>query len=263
VGEIAAYLAIGAVVGFLAGLLGIGGGIVIVSSLALMFAAQAFPAAFVMHMAIATSLAAMVASSFASLRTHHRHGAVDWDVVKLMTPGLLAGVLAGTALSRHIPNAFLKYFFLGFTLVVTAQMTLDLKPRAARDLPRGAGLAAAGAGIGVVSGLFGSGAAAIGVPFLTWSRMTTHRAIGTVAALAFPLAAAGSVGYIWSGWGVEGLPPGSVGFIYLPALLGISATSILFAPFGARLAHRLPAARLRKIFALFLAAMAVKVAVSI
>jgi uncharacterized membrane protein YfcA len=261
--EVAAYLGIGAVVGFLAGLLGIGGGIVIVSSLALMFAAHAFPADFVMHMAIATSLGAMLAGSFASLRTHHRHGAVDWQVVKLMTPGLLAGVLAGTALSRHIPNAFLKYCFLGFTLFVTAQMTLDLKPKAARDLPQGAGLAAAGAGIGVVSGLLGSGAAAIGVPFLTWCRMNTHRAIGTVSALAFPLAAAGSVGYIGSGWGVEGLPRGSLGFIYLPALVGISATSILFAPFGARLAHRLPAARLRRIFALFLAAMAVKVAVSI
>jgi uncharacterized membrane protein YfcA len=263
VGELAAYLAIGAVVGFLAGLLGIGGGIVVVSSLALMFAAQDFPAAYVMHMAIATSLGAMVAGSFASLRTHHRHGAVDWHVVKLMTPGLLAGVLAGTALSRYVPNAFLKYFFLAFTLFVTAQMTLDLKPTAARDLPKGAGLAAAGAGIGVVSGLLGSGAAAIGVPFLAWCRVDTHRAIGTVAALAFPLAVAGSIGYIAGGWGVADLPRASLGFVYLPALVGISATSMLFAPFGARLAHRLPAARLRRIFALFLAAMAAKVAVSI
>jgi len=263
VADLGAYLAIGAVVGFLAGLLGIGGGIVIVSSLALMFSTRAFPPAFVMHMAIATSLGAMVAGSFASMRTHHRHGAVDWHVVKLMTPGLLVGALGGTALSRYIPNAFLKYFFLGFTLVVTAQMAFNFKPGASRDLPQGSALAAAGAAIGVVSGLFGSGAAAIGVPFLTWCRMGTHRAIGTVAALAFPLAISGSAGYIAAGWGVEGLPRGSLGFVYLPALVGISATSMLFAPFGARLAHRLPAARLRRMFAIFLAAMAAKVAVSI
>jgi uncharacterized membrane protein YfcA len=263
VAELASYLAIGAVVGFFAGLLGIGGSIIIVSSLALMFSARGFPAAYLMHMAIATSLCAMVAGSFSSLRTHHRHGAVDWHVVKLMTPGLLAGVLAGTVLSRFVPNAFLKYLFVGFTLVVTAQMALDLKPRAARELPRGPGLAAAGAGIGVVSGLLGSGAAAIGVPFLTWCNVGTHRAIGTVAALAFPLAAAGTLGYVISGWSVAELPRWSVGFVYLPALAGISATSMLLAPFGARLAHRLSAPRLRRIFALVMAAMAARVVVSI
>jgi uncharacterized membrane protein YfcA len=263
VAELGAYLAIGAAVGFLAGLLGIGGGIIIVSSLALIFAAHGFPAPYLMHMAIATSLGAMVASSFSSLRTHHRHGAVDWHVVKLMTPGLLAGSLGGAVLARFLGTPYLKYFFLGFTLLVTVQMVVDAKPKASRELPRAGGLAAAGLFIGFVSGLFGSGAAAIGVPFLTWCNMGTHRAIGTVAALAFPLAAAGSVGYVISGLNVAELPRWSVGFVYLPALVGISATSMLLAPFGARLAHRLPASRLRRIFALVLAAMAARVVVSI
>jgi len=263
VAELAAYLAIGTAVGFFAGLLGIGGGIIIVSSLALLFAAHGFPSAYVMHMAIATSLGAIVAGSWASLRTHHRHGAVDWVVVKRMTPGLLLGVMAGAMLARFVPTAFLKFFFLGFALLVTAQMVLDVKPAPSRELPRGGALAAAGAFIGVFSGLVGGGAAGIGVPFLTWCNVSTHRAIGTVAALGFPLAIAGSVGYIASGWSVQGLPRWSVGFVYLPALVAISATSMLLAPYGARLAHRLPGATLRRIFAIFLLVLGAKVAISV
>jgi len=261
--ELGAYLAIGTVVGFLSGLLGIGGGVIIVSSLALMFSAHAFPANYVMHMAIATSLGAMLAGSFASLRTHDRHDAVDWGVVKLMTPGLVAGSAGGAALARLMPTAFLKFVFLGITIFLAAQMVLGLKAKASRALPGRPGLAAAGFFIGIVSGLFGGGAAAIGVPFLTWCNVGTHRAIGTVAALAFPLAVAGSIGYAVAGWSIAGLPRWSVGFVYLPALVGISAASLLLAPLGARLAHRLPAARLRRIFALVLVGMAMKVAVSI
>lgn len=261
--ELAAYLAIGAAVGFFAGLLGIGGGIIIVSSLALMFAARGVPAGYVMHLAIGTSLAAIVLGSWSSFRAHHRHGAVDWDVVRGMVPGLLAGVFAGAVLSRFMPGAFLKYWFLGFMLFVTVQMVSGLRPKASRALPGRAGLAAMGAFIGACSSLFGGGAAAVGVPFLTWCNLSTHRAIGTVAAMGFPLAIAGTIGYIVAGWGVPGLPPWSVGFVYLPAFAGISVTSMLLAPFGARLAHRLRGPTLRRIFAAFLLAMAAKLAISI
>lgn len=262
-GELGAYLAIGAVVGFFAGLLGIGGGIIVVSSLALMYTHHGFAPQYVMHLAIGTSLAAMLAGSFASLRTHDRHGAVDWGVVKGMTPGLAAGVLGGAVLARFVPAAVLKYFFLGFAFVVTAQMVLNVKPKPARSLPRGPALAGAGAMIGLISGFGGGGAAAIGVPFLTWCNVSTHRAIGTVAAMAFPLALAGSIGYVVAGWGIAELPGWSLGFVYLPALVGIAVPSMLFAPMGARLAHRLPAPTLRRIFALFLIAMGVKVAISV
>jgi len=263
VAELGAYLAIGAAVGFFAGLLGIGGGIIIVSSLALMFAHHGFPQPYVMHMAIGTSLGAIVAGSYASLRAHDRHGAVDWPVVKRLTPGLLIGVLAGSLTARALPATFLKYFFLGFSLLVTAQMAFNLKPHASRELPRGGALAAAGGIIGIFSGLVGGGAAAIGVPFLTWCNMTTHRAIGTCAALGFPVAIAGSIGYVIAGLGIEGLPDWSVGFVYLPAVVGICATSVFFAPLGARLAHRLPGPTLRRIFAGFLLAMGAKVAISV
>ena len=261
--ELAAYLGIGAIVGFFAGLLGIGGGIIIVSSLALMFAAQGFPAPYIMHLAIGTSLAAIISGSWSSFRTHHRHKAVDWPLVKSMTPGLLAGVLGGAVLARFVPSAFLKYFFLGFTLFMTAQMVFNLRPKPSRELPGRAGLSAVAVFIGVCSSLFGGGAAAVGVPFLTWCNVNTHRAIGTVAAMGFPLSIAGAIGYAIAGWNVPELPRWSLGFVYLPAFIGISITSAIVAPWGARLAHKLKGATLRRIFAVFLILMGLKVAISV
>jgi uncharacterized membrane protein YfcA len=261
--EIASYLGIGAVVGFFAGLLGIGGGIIIVSSLALMFKAHAFAPDFVMHLAIGTSLAAMAAGAASSLRAHHVRGAVDVALVKTMTPGLLAGVFVGALVTRFVPVWFLKYFFLGFVTFNTAQMALNLRPKPSRELPGRDVLHVVALAIGAVSSLFGGGAAAVGVPFLTWCNVSTHRAIGTVAAMAFPLAIAGTLGYVVSGWNADDLPPGSLGFVYLPAFIGISATSVLPAPLGARLAHKLKGATLRRTFAVFLIVMGVKVAVSV
>ncbi|HXF78548.1 MAG TPA: sulfite exporter TauE/SafE family protein [Usitatibacter sp.] len=261
--ELASYLGIGAVVGFFAGLLGIGGGLITVSSLALMFAAHGYPPEYVMHMAVGTSLAVIVAGSWSSYRAHHRHGAVDWEVVRAMTPGMLAGVLAGAVVARFLTTAFLKYFFLAVMAAITAQMAFGLRPKPSRALPGKGALAGVGAAIGVLSSLMGGGAAAVGVPFLTWCNVTTHRAIGTVAAMGFPLALAGTAGYIASGWNAGRLPAGSAGFVYLPAFVAIAIPSMLLAPLGARLAHRLKGATLRRIFAAFLAVMGVKIALSV
>jgi uncharacterized protein len=261
--ELGAYLAIGALVGFFAGLLGVGGGLIIVSALALMFAAHGFAPPYIMHLAVGTSLAAIVSGSWSSFRTHHRHNAVDWSVVRRMTPGILVGVATGAATSHFLSTAFLKYFFLTFMFLITAQMALDLRPKASRDLPGTAGLAAMGIFTGVCSSLMGGGAAAVGVPFLTWCHVSTHRAIGTVAAMGFPLSIAGTIAYAVSGWNVAGLPPWSIGFVYLPAFIGISVTSMLVAPYGARLAHRLKGPTLRRIFAVFLVLTGLKVAISV
>jgi len=261
--ELGLYLAIGAIVGFFAGLLGIGGGIIIVSTLALSFAAHGYPPQYLMHLAIGTSLAAIAAGSWASFRTHHRHAAVDWGVVRRMTPWMLGGVIGGVALARHAPTAFLKYFFLAFMATLTAQMAFNLRPKPSRELPGAAGMGAMALFIGVVSALFGGGAAALGVPFLTWCNVSTHRAIGTASALGFPIAIAGTLGYAAAGWDAAGLPRWSLGFVYLPAFVGISVTSMAVAPYGARLAHRLKGATLRRIFALFLVAMGIKVAISV
>lgn len=261
--EAATYLAIGAMVGFLAGLLGIGGGVVIVSSLALLYGHHGFAPDHTMHLAIGTSLAAIMARALSSFRAHGRRGAVDYAVVKAMSPGLLVGVLVGSLLARFMNVAFLKVFFLAFMGLVALQLLLDLKPRATRALPSRGPLAAISFFIGLCSGWFGGGAAAIGVPFLTWCNMSVHRAIGTVSALGFVAAAAGTVGYALAGWGVAGLPPWSLGFVYVPAAVGISITSALFAPLGVRAAHRLPPRTLRRVFALFLIGIGVKVALSV
>jgi uncharacterized protein len=261
--ELASYLGIGAIVGFFAGLLGIGGGLITVSSLAIMFAGHGYPAEYVMHMAVGTSLAVIVAGSWSSFRAHHRHGAVDWDVVRAMTPGMLLGVVGGSVMARFLSTAVLKYFFLAVMAAITAQMAFSVRPTPSRGLPGKRALAGVGAGIGLLSSLMGGGAAAIGVPFLTWCSMTTHRAIGTVAAMGFPLALAGTLGYVVSGWSAASLPTGSVGFVYLPAFAAIAIPSMLLAPVGAKLAHRLKGTTLRRIFALFLIATGAKVAISV
>jgi uncharacterized membrane protein YfcA len=260
--DFAGYLALGAVVGFFAGLLGIGGGIIIVSTLAILFASRGVAPGYVMHLAIGTSLAAIIFGSFSSFRAHDRRGAVDWRVVRAMIPGLLVGVVGGAIATRFVPEGFLKGWFVAFTLFVVVQMAVGFKPKPSRGLPGRGPLGAMAVFIGVCSSLFGGGAAAIGVPFLTWSNMDAHRAIGTVAALGFPVAIAGTVGYILAGWNAPALPPGSAGFVFLPAFAGISITSVVFAPLGARLAHRLRGPTLRRLFAVFLLAMVAKLALS-
>src|SRR5512138_415854 len=261
--ELAAYFGIGLVVGFLSGLLGIGGGIVIVSSLAIMFAAHAFPSAYVMHLALGSSMACIVLSSVASFRTHDKHGAVDWHVVRSVTPGLLLGVMGGVLIARLSTTAILKYLYLGFTLFVTVQWLLNLKPKPSRQLPGRGPLGAFGVLMGVVAGLFGGGGAVLGVPFLTWCNQSIHRAIGTVAALGFPIAIIGTLSYVAAGWSIPGMPRWSLGFVYLPAVVGISSMSMMSARWGARTAHRLKGDTLRRIFALVLVALAVKVALSV
>jgi uncharacterized membrane protein YfcA len=261
--ELAAYFAIGLVVGFLSGLLGIGGGIIIVSSLAIMFSAHGFAPGYVMHLALGSSMACIVMSSIVSFRTHDKHGAVDWHVVRSVTPGLLAGVMAGVLIARASSTAVLKYLYLAFTLLVTLQWVLNVKPKPSRELPGRNGLAGFGIVMGTVAGLFGGGGAVLGVPFLTWCNQTMHRAIGTVAALGFPIAIIGTLGYVAAGWGVGGMPPWSLGFVYLPAVVGISLMSMITARWGARTAHRLKGNTLRRIFAVVLVALAAKVALSV
>ncbi|MDD5329642.1 MAG: sulfite exporter TauE/SafE family protein [Sulfuricella sp.] len=246
------YLAVGVFAGFLAGLLGVGGGLVIVPVLAFIFTAQHFPAGQIMHLALGTSLASIMFTSVSSLRAHHGHGAVNWSVVRAIAPGIVAGTLAGSVLAAHLSTSFLKVFFVVFLYYVAVQMVLNIKPKPSRDLPGAAGMFGAGGVIGAVSSLVGIGGGTLSVPFMTWCNVKLHQAIGTSAAIGFPIAAAGAAGYIANGWMLNDLPPYSLGFVYLPALAGLVVASVLTAPFGARLAHRLPVAKLKKFFALLL-----------
>ena len=253
-----AYLAIGAAVGFLAGLLGIGGGMVLVPMLFFVFTAKGFADEHLMHLSLATGLATIMFTSLSSVRAHHRHGGVDWAVARAMAPGIMAGSLAAALAAGLIPSRPLAVFFTGFMFYAAVQMFVEVKPKAARQLPGRAGLFAAGAGIGAVSSVLAAGGAFMTIPFLAWCNVPLKRAIGTAAAVGFPIALAGSVGYVVQGLRTTGLPEGTLGYVYVPALALIVAASMPMAPLGARLAHRLPVRRLRVVFSLMLLALALR-----
>ena len=253
-----AYLALGACVGFFAGLLGVGGGGIMVPLLTTMFAAQGFPREHMVHLALGTSMAAIVLTSVSSLRAHHAHGAVRWDIVRGITPGVLLGTFAGTFIAAAAPTRPLAIFFGCFMAYVSLQMILNVKPKPSRDLPGPAGLGGVGAGIGLISALVAIGGGSLSVPFMTWCNVKMQNAIGTSAAIGLPIALAGAAGYLINGWGNDGLPEWSVGYVFVPALLLISAVSTFTAPLGARLAHRLPVTMLKKIFAAVLILLSAK-----
>ncbi len=253
-----AYLAIGAAVGFLAGLFGIGGGMVMVPMLVFVFTAKGFPAQHLMHLALATALATIVFTSISSVRAHHRHGGVDWAVARAMAPGIVAGSLGAALVAGFIPTRPLAVFFTAFMFYAAAHMLLGSKPAPTRRLPGPAGLFAAGAGIGAASSVLAAGGAFLSIPFLIRCNVPLRRAIGTAAANGFPIAFAGTIGYVLHGLRAPGLPAGSLGFVYLPALALVVAASMPLAPLGARLAHRLPVRRLRIAFSLMLLALALR-----
>lgn len=249
---ILAFLVLGAGVGFAAGLLGIGGGMLTVPFITLLLAAKDFPQELIVHMAIATSLATIMFTSISSVRAHHKRGAVSWHIVKLLAPGILIGSWIGPWLGKQMNSSALAMFFGGFVALSATQMLLDKKPAATRELPKAPGMFGAGGVIGVLSGLVGAGGGFVSVPFMTWCNVKIHNAVATSAALGFPIALAGTLSNIYYGMSMPGLPPGSLGFIYLPALLVISLASVTTAPLGARTAHSLPVKSLKKIFALVL-----------
>jgi uncharacterized membrane protein YfcA len=258
-----AYLAIGAAVGFLAGLLGIGGGMIIVPMLVFVFTAKGFPAEHMMHMSLATAMATIVFTSLSSVRAHHRHGAVDWSVARAMAPGIVAGALATTQIAGLIPTRPLAILFTAFMFYASLQMFIDSKPQPSRELPGRAGLFATGALFGGISSVLAAGGAFLSIPFLVRCNVPVKRALGTAAANGFPIAAAGTIGYVLNGWSQPGLPEGSLGYVYLPALALIVAASMPLAPLGARLAHRLPVKKLRIVFALMLFAIALRMLVNL
>jgi uncharacterized membrane protein YfcA len=252
------YLCLGAFAGCLAGLLGVGGGIIIVPVLTFLFTAQGMPPSFILHMALGTSLASIMFTSVSSLRAHHKKEAVEWRAFRRITPGILVGTFGGTWVAAQLSSRFLKGFFVLFLFYVAVQMLLDIRPHPSRQLPGSAGMFGVGGLIGGISSLVGIGGGTMSVPFLVWCNIAMHTAIGTSAAIGFPIALAGAAGYLLNGLRIPSLPPLSLGFIYLPALAGISVASIVTAPLGARLAHSLPVPRLKKVFALLLIVMGSK-----
>jgi len=254
----AAYLTLGAIAGFLAGLFGVGGGLVLVPVLVLLFDAQHFPAGHVMHLALGTSMATILFTSLASMRKHHQHGAVNWRVVRSITPGILLGTAIGALLAASIPTRGLGIFFTLFVYLAAAQMLLDVRPLATRQLPGMAGMTAAGTFTGWISSLVSIGGGTVVVPFLVWCNVPLRNAIGTSAAIGFPVAVGGTLGYIFTGMNIAALPDHTLGFVCLPALFWVALASITTAPLGAKATHHMKVGLLRKLFAVLLVALATK-----
>lgn len=253
---IIAFLVLGSAVGFAAGLLGIGGGMLLVPFITALLTYKGFPKELIIHMAIATSLATIMFTSVSSVVAHHRRGAVRWDIVRLLAPGILIGSWVGPWIGQQMNSSTLALFFAVFVTFSATQMLIDKKPAGARGLPGTAGMFGAGGVIGVLAGLVGAGGGFVSVPFMTWCQVKIHNAVATSAALGFPIALAGTLSNIYFGLSIPDLPSGSLGYIYLPALLVISMASVVTAPFGAKVAHALPVKTLKKIFAVVLFALA-------
>ena len=246
------YLAVGAFVGFLAGLLGIGGGFTMVPVLVEVFSHEGYPLEHVVPLAIGTSAGTIMFTALSSARAHHARGAINWSVVRAMAPGLVAGSLLGPQIASALPAPVMAGLFGAFIWFGAFRMLRGHLPVASRTLPGTPGMLAMGALIGTVSGMVGIGGAFISVPFMTRCNVRMQTAVATSAALGMPIAVAATIGFVLAGLRKSGLPPYSIGYVYLPALFAIVATSMLLAPLGARMAHAWPVARLRHAFAAML-----------
>ncbi len=246
------YLLLGAFAGLVAGLLGVGGGLIIVPVLVFIFTGQGVAEHLIVHLAVGTSLATIVFTSISSVRAHHQHGAVLWPAFWQLTPGIVIGAWLGALFADVLASDQLRRFFGVFELLVAIQMTFNVKPRPHRQLPGRAGMVGAGSVIGAISAIVGIGGGTMTVPFLVWCNVAMRKAVATSSACGLPIAVAGATGFIVTGWNAVDLPAYSSGYVYWPAFIGIVIASVLSAPLGARLAHRLPAAQLKRIFAVLL-----------
>ena len=256
--EILIYLITGAIAGLMAGLLGIGGGLVVVPALALLFASQGYAADSVMHFAVGTSLATIIPTSLSSLLAHHRRNSVHWQAVRGMLPGILAGALAGAWLARQVSSPGLALLFGGFEILVAIHLLFGMQAKAHRALPGNVGLAVAGVVVGGVSAFLGIGGATLTIPFLVWNQIDIRVAVGTAASCGLPIAVAGALGFAISGWQVSAPGGYTTGFINWPAVLLIALASVPLAPVGARLAHYLPRKILQRVFAMILVLIGLK-----
>lgn len=250
---VAELLALGLAAGFLAGLFGIGGGMLMVPFLTFILSHRGVEPGLAVKMAIATSMSTIVFTSLSSVRAHHRRGAVRWDIVRGMAPGIFAGgLLAGAGAFALLKGQALALVFGLFVAFSATQMLRGRKPAASRQMPDWPGQTAAGTGIGFVSGLVGAGGGFLSVPFMTWCNVPIHHAVATSAALGLPIALASTAGYVVGGWSLPPALPGAAGYLFLPALAVIAAASVSMAPLGARAAHALNVAQLKRAFAVLL-----------
>lgn len=250
------YLLFGTLVGLLAGLMGSGGAMVIVPILHYTLARQGVDASIIHHMALATCMINILFTSSISTYAHHKRGVVPWKSIVWMVPGILIGSFAGSYATAYIPAKPLATGFGFFMIYAALFMFTEIRPKASRQLPGAFGMTCMGLLVGVLSGLLGIGGAVISMPLLLVCNVPLLSAIAAAGAFGFPIAIAGGAGYILAGWGHANLPPFSLGFVYLPALLGLVPASMLVAPIAVRFAHTLPQKILRRCLGVFIAVIA-------
>jgi uncharacterized membrane protein YfcA len=245
------FAIIGVVAGYLAGLLGIGGGFIVVPALTLLFLRDSVTAPWAIHIAVATSLATMLVTSLSSILAHHRRGAIRWPLVRSLAAGLVLGAVLGAIIADALRGDALVRVFGGFAVLAGLQLILSRNPEGEKPLPGQPGVSLVGIMIGAVSSLIGIGGGALTGPWQMWHGVRAQNAVATSAACGYPIAVAGTATFIWLGW-QGGLPGQGLGYVNLPAFAGIALTSALAAPLGAATVHRLPARLVRRIFGVFL-----------
>jgi len=251
--DIAMLMLCGSISGFLAGLLGIGGGMILVPFMILVFNHLGFSQNLIVHMAIATGMATILFTTTSAIWAHHKHSSIDWKLVTALSPGMvLGGLVGGSKIFEAIDTSWLSLGFALFIVYTSIQMIINKKPTGGRDLPGPVGLFSFGAFAGVLASLVGAGGAFITVPFMLWCNVKPHTAMASSSGLGFPIAAAATIGYMYGSWGNPDLPAGSLGFVYLPAVLCIVVVSVFTAPIGAKMARKLHVAHLKRIFGVML-----------
>ncbi len=250
--EIAVFLALGAVAGMAAGLFGVGGGLIIVPTLLWIFRGHGVDESIVMHLAIGTSLATIIVTSISSIYAHNKRKAVLWNLFVMLTPGIVLGAWLGAAVADQLSSVWLQKVFALFVVSVALHLVLDVNFGSGRNIPGKVGMSVAGMVIGMISSIVGIGGGSMTVPFLHWNGVNIRNAVATSSACGFPIALAGTIGFVVAGWGEVALPAGSTGYVYWTAMPWIVVTTFIFAPLGAKLAHRMPTHTLRRLFAVLL-----------
>jgi len=243
----------GSISGFLAGLLGIGGGMILVPFMILVFNHLGFSQDVIVHMAIATGMATILFTTTSAIWAHHKHGSIDWKLVASLSPGMVfGGLVGGSELFEALKTSWLSLFFAIFIVYTSIQMMINKKPKPGRELPGSLGLFGFGTFAGGLASLVGAGGAFITVPFMLWCNVKPHVAMASSSGLGFPIAAAATIGYMYGSWGNPNLPEGSLGFVYLPAVACIVVVSVFTAPWGAKMARKLDVAQLKRVFGILL-----------
>ncbi|MBL4765253.1 MAG: sulfite exporter TauE/SafE family protein [Colwellia sp.] len=257
------FLLLGSLVGFVAGLLGVGGGGIMVPILTIIFLYQGVDADSVMHLALGTSMAAIIFTSISSLRAHQTHRTIKWNIVKLMSFGVIFGTFIATFLAAQLSSLYLAIFFTLFMAYVAIKLLVNKQINTDNCHISNKNLLFSASGIGAISALVSIGGGSLTVPYLVSKGINVKKAIGTSAAIGLPISIAGTLGYLINGWDSNLGYEYTLGFIYLPAVFLISITSFFTAPYGAKLAQHLPISILKKVFACLLILLSLKMLLSI